>query len=192
MLPLILASTSPYRKILLEKLQLDFDTVKPEFDETPLLHETPSQLVQRLAEGKAQSVAKQHPNALIIGSDQVAVLDDTILTKPGNYSNALRQLQASSGRIVTFLTGLCLLNSQTQQAQVIVEPFEVHFRTLSMAQIENYLHKENPYNCAGSFKSEGLGIALFEALRGDDPNSLIGLPSIHLIKMLEKEQRYII
>lgn len=184
---LVLASTSPFRKELLSKLSLEFTTANPKVDETPLPGETPEALVVRLAEAKARAVAVQYPEALIIGSDQVAVNEGVILGKPGNHERAMEQLKAAAGKRVTFLTGLCLFNSGSGRSQVVVEPFSVHFRALSDAQIDNYLRKEQPYNCAGSFKSEGLGIALFQRLEGNDPNALIGLPLIRLIAMLEAE-----
>lgn len=184
---LVLASTSPFRKAILEKLGLPFDAASPEVDETPLADETPEQLVRRLSEAKAKAVAEQFPEALIIGSDQVAVINDTILGKPGSHEKAVEQLRTAAGKTVIFLTGLCLYNSTTGHSQVEVVPFRVHFRQLTDSQIENYLHREQPYNCAGSFKSEGLGITLFERLEGDDPNTLIGLPLIRLIHMLEQE-----
>jgi len=184
---LVLASTSPFRRTLLERLGLPFETAAPEADESPLENETPSALVARLAEAKARAIAPQFSDALIIGSDQVAVLDGQILGKPGNHQTAVQQLQAASSRQVDFLTGLCLLNTQTQNCHVKVVPFSVVFRSLSDSQIEQYLLKEKPYNCAGSFKSEGLGISLFEKMLGDDPNALIGLPLIELITMLSDE-----
>jgi len=184
---LVLASTSPFRKALLEKLHLEFVTDSPEIDESRREGETPEQLVARLASEKARAVAERHPNSLIIGSDQVAVNGEEILGKPGNHEKAMQQLRNASGKRITFYTGLCLYNSETGSEQTIVEPFHVHFRQLSDEQIDNYLKAEQPYNCAGSFKSEALGIALFEKLEGDDPNSLIGLPLIRLIEMLEKE-----
>jgi MAF protein len=184
---LVLASTSPFRKQALEKLAIPFDTDSPDIDETPNAGETPQGLVSRLAEAKAWAVAPRQPDALIIGSDQVAVLDNAILGKPINYANAKQQLLKASGRCVTFYTGLCLLNSRTRHAQVVCEPFHVYFRNLSEAQINRYLDKDQPFNCAGSFKSESLGITLFEKLQGDDPNTLIGLPLIALVGMLENE-----
>lgn len=187
MQPLVLASTSPYRKELLQRLGLEFTTAAPNVDEAHQPGEIPEHLVRRLAEEKARAVAKQFPDALIIGSDQVAVIDTKILTKPGTHENAVDQLQRCSGRSVTFLTGLCLLNTRSGKAQIEVVPFRVHFRPLNSGQIENYLRREQPYNCAGSFKSEGLGIALFERLEGDDPAALIGLPLIRLTRMLETE-----
>jgi len=184
---LILASTSPYRKALLERLGMTFETIAPKVDEQPLPGESPSQLVQRLAEAKARAVGDLHGDALIIGSDQVAVLDDAVLGKPGNHENAARQLQRAAGKRVTFHTGLCLLNAATQHSRCDVVLFSVVFRQLSAAQIEHYLQTEQPYDCAGSFKSEGLGVALFDRLEGDDPTALIGLPLIRLVRMLEKE-----
>lgn len=184
---LVLASTSPFRREILAKLQLPFDAAAPEVDESPLPGETPAQLVERLAIAKAQAVATQHESALVIGSDQVAVIDDTILGKPGSRERAVAQLKQASGHSVRFLTGLCLYNSDSGNYQSEVVPFDVVFRQLSESQIENYLEREQPYNCAGSFKSEGLGIALFERLVGDDPNTLIGLPLIRLVRMLENE-----
>lgn len=184
---LVLASTSPFRKALLEKLGVPFDVDAPDVDESPLDNETPAQLVERLACAKAVKVAARYPDALVIGSDQVAVIEGQILGKPGDHAKALRQLQQASGKTVTFLTGLCLHNAATGQSQSEVVPFKVVFRNLDAQQIENYLQAEQPYNCAGSFKSEGLGIALFERLEGEDPNTLIGLPLIRLIRMLEKE-----
>lgn len=184
---LVLASTSPFRKELLAKLHLDFVTDNPQVDETPQPGEAPAQLVARLAEAKARAVAQRHAGALIIGSDQVAVNGETIVGKPGEHARAIEQLRQASGKRITFLTGLALYNSVTDHCQVVVEPFSVVFRQLNDAQIENYLRRERPYNCAGSFKSEGLGIALFQRLEGDDPNALIGLPLIRLIEMLERE-----
>ncbi len=189
---LVLASTSPFRKALLEKLHLEFVTDSPDIDESRHEGETPKQLVARLASEKARAVAARHPNSLIIGSDQVAVNGEAILGKPGNHENAMQQLRNASGKRITFYTGLCLYNSETGNEQTIVEPFHVHFRQLTDEQIDNYLKAEQPYNCAGSFKSEALGIALFKKLEGDDPNSLIGLPLIRLIQMLEKESFSII
>ena len=189
---LILASSSPFRKELLTKLGLDFSTHAPDIDESRKDNETPEQLVYRLSEEKAAEVAKIQ-SGLIIASDQVATLgsgtqiDDKILTKPHTHENAIKQLQQSSGNTVTFVTSLTLLNTDTGDIQTVVETFKVVFRTLSAEQIDNYLKKERPYNCAGSFKSEALGISLFERLEGNDPNTLIGLPLIQLIKMLEHE-----
>lgn len=184
---LILGSTSPYRRQLLEKLGLPFLCIAPGADETRLMDETPEAMVARLSHAKATAIGVNHPNALIIGSDQTAVCQGQILGKPGNHENARAQLQAMSGQQVTFHTGLCLFNSASGAFQLEVVPFQVQFRTLSDHEIENYLLREQPYQCAGSFKSEGLGIALFERLVGDDPNSLIGLPLIRLCHMLRQE-----
>ncbi|WP_438969870.1 Maf family protein [Methylophaga sp.] len=185
---LILGSSSPFRAELLSKLNMSFIQASPEIDETPQAGEKPAMLVKRLAEQKAIEIAKTHPDALIIGSDQVAVIDEAILGKPGNHQNAVKQLKQASGREVKFLTGLALYNAQTQNMQSLVEPFSVHFRQLTDEQIAFYLKKEQPYQCAGSFKSEGFGISLFSKLMGDDPNSLIGLPLIRLIELLRHEK----
>ncbi|MCG6885778.1 MAG: Maf-like protein [Proteobacteria bacterium] len=184
---LVLASTSPFRKAILEKLGVPFEIQSPSVDETPLSDETPAQLVERLAIAKASAIAGQRDRGLVIGSDQVAVIDDHILGKPGNHEKAVQQLQQAAGKRVVFQTGLALVNAATGHVQSEVVPFTVVFRPLGAQQIENYLQREQPYNCAGSFKSEGLGIALFEKLEGDDPNTLMGLPLIRLIRMLEKE-----
>ena len=184
---LILASTSPYRKQLLERLGLPFECAAPDVDESPHTGETPDHLVRRLSEAKARAVAARHPDALIVGSDQMAVCGDEVLGKPGTHERAAAQLARLSGRRVTFLTGLCLYNSSNDRLQLEVVPFHVVFRPLSGSMIEHYLRREQPYNCAGSFKSEGLGSALFERLEGDDPTALIGLPLIRLTRMLENE-----
>lgn len=182
---LVLASSSPFRKALLEKLQLPFETDSPEVDETPVENESIEAMVCRLAELKARALAAKYPDALIIGSDQSAALHGNALNKPGSYEVAFEQLRAASGQSVTFYTGLCLLNSKSGQAETLCEPFIVKFRDLSDSEIENYLKQEEPYNCAGSFKSEALGISLFESLNGKDPNTLIGLPLIELCRMLK-------
>lgn len=184
---LILGSSSPFRAELLAKLRLPFAIASPDIDETAMENEQPEILVKRLSEQKAKAISSQFADALIIGSDQVAVLDGKILGKPGNHTNAVKQLLAVSGKTVRFVTGLALLNSKTGAMQSIVEPFEVSFKELSLAQIEFYLQQEQPYQCAGSFKSEGFGISLFSKLNGDDPNSLIGLPLIRLTDMLKAE-----
>ncbi|MFL4556074.1 Maf family protein [Yersinia kristensenii] len=181
---LVLASTSSYRRALLEKLQLPFITAAPETDETPLPSETASALVQRLARAKAQALAAHYPQHLIIGSDQVCVINGAIIGKPHNHANAVKQLHQASGQCVTFYTGLALLNTATNSHRCLCETFDVYFRTLNSAEIEGYLAREQPWNCAGSFKSEGLGITLFEKLSGRDPNTLIGLPLIALTQML--------
>lgn len=184
---LVLASTSAFRKQLLEKLHLDFSTANPQVNEDELPGETAIQLVKRLAIAKAQAVTTDFPNALIIGSDQVCLNNGKILGKPGNFEKAFQQLKAASGQHVTFYTGLALVNSKTGNIQSLVETFDVYFRELSDQMIINYLNKEQPYNCAGSFKSEGLGISLFSRFDGKDPNSLIGLPLISLIEFLDNE-----
>ncbi len=184
---LILASSSPFRAELLAKLGLPFDAMSPDINEQVLPNENATQLVQRLSEQKAQAIAKHYSDALIIGSDQVAVLDGGILGKPRTHDNAVKQLQSASGKTVLFLTGLALFNSKTNEMQSLVEPFEVCFKPLTDKQIEFYLQQEQPYQCAGSFKSEGLGISLFSKLKGDDPNSLIGLPLIRLIEQLHHQ-----
>ncbi|MGI3448118.1 Maf family protein [Citrobacter arsenatis] len=185
---LILASTSPWRRALLEKLAIPFECAAPEVDETPLPGEAPRHLVLRLAQKKAQSLAHRYPSHLIIGSDQICVLDGEITGKPLTEENARQQLLKARGNIVTFYTGLALYNSATGHLQTEVEPLDVHFRHLSETEIEDYVRKERPLHCAGSFKSEGLGIALFERLEGRDPNTLIGLPLIALCQMLRREE----
>lgn len=187
MTPIILASSSPYRRQVLAKLGLDFNWETPDIDETPLAGETAASLVKRLAKEKALALAERYPESLIIGSDQVATLDQEILGKPHSHSRAKAQLLAANGRTLTFMTGLCLHNAKTKHNHISCETYSVSFRSLSKAQIDNYLLREKPYDCAGSFKSEGLGISLFDRLEGDDPNTLIGLPLIALIKMLDKE-----
>lgn len=189
---LVLASTSPFRKNLLARLGIPFETYAPHVDETPLLPESPAALVIRLAELKARAAQSTYPNALIIGSDQVAVNDGIILGKPQTHEQAIQQLMAVSGKSVDFLTGLCLFNPVTHSAQIDMVRFSVTFRQLTLSQIENYLHREKPYHCAGSFKSEGLGIALLENMRGNDPTALIGLPLIRLVQMLETEGMLVI
>ncbi len=191
-IPLVLASTSPYRKIILAKLGLPFEVVAPYVDEAIHDYESPEQLVARLAEAKAKAVAQRFPAALIIGSDQVAVIDGQVIGKPHTHDKAVAQLKRASGKRVAFLSGLCLYNSKSCCSQTDVVPFYVVMRQLSDQQIQNYLQQEQPYDCAGSFKSEGLGIALFERLEGTDPNTLIGLPLIRLIRMLENEGVYVI
>jgi len=184
---LVLASTSPFRKALLEKLGIAFRSCAPRIDESAQPGEDPRQLVMRLSSEKARAVTKEFPDALIIGSDQVACINGAIIGKPGGREGAISQLKTASGRKVDFYTGLSLLNSATGRQQTICEPFAVHFRSLRQEQIERYLDAEKPYNCAGSFKSEGLGISLFRRLQGDDPNALIGLPLIRLVEMLNVE-----
>jgi MAF protein len=187
-MPLLLASSSPYRRELLARLQLPFSWQSPSIDETHRPDETATELVKRLAEEKARVLAASHPNHLIIGSDQVAALDDgQILGKPHDLERAQAQLRAASGSSVTFLTGLALLDSASGRCQVDCVPFTVHFRQLDEAQILRYLQREQPFDCAGSFKSEGLGISLFRSTEGEDATSLIGLPLIRLVDMLLNE-----
>lgn len=183
---LVLASTSPYRRALLEKIIPEFRCAAPEVDETPQQGESAQQLVERLAIAKAQALAAVYPDHVLIGSDQVAVLDGVIIGKPHSSQNACMQLRAASGKSVTFFTGLALYDSATKRLQHCVEPYTVVFRSLTDAEIDAYIKLEQPLNCAGSFKSEGLGISLFQRLQGDDPNSLIGLPLIRLLAMLRE------
>ena len=182
--PLVLASTSPFRQALLSKLGLPFITAAPDCDETPRPDENAQDLVQRLALAKAHALAAEYPTRWIIGSDQVCVLEGKIAGKPHTVDNACAQLAAASGKVITFYTGLALIQPQSGLQQVICEPFTVHFRNLSAMEIRRYVELEQPLNCAGSFKSEGLGICLFEKLEGRDPNTLIGLPLIALNAML--------
>ncbi|WP_100639557.1 Maf family protein [Marinobacter salexigens] len=182
---LLLASSSPYRRALLSRLGLAFTSASPDIDESPIAGERPEELAIRLAESKAKALAPAYPNHWIIGSDQVATLPDgTLLSKPETYSKAFRQLEQSSNSSVNFHTGLTLLDADSGEMQTCCELFIVHFRNLNTREIEAYLHKEEPYDCAGSFKMEGLGITLFRELQGRDPNSLIGLPLIALNNML--------
>lgn len=184
---LLLASSSPARRMLLQRLGLPFDCQSPDIDESPLPGEDVAALVRRLSEAKARALAASHPGHLIIGSDQALSLDGDILGKPGNHERAAQQLGRLAGREVTFHTGLCLLNAATGRCQLTVEPFTVRFRPLSAAAIERYLQQDQPYGCAGSFKAEGLGIALFQAFEGRDPNSLVGLPLMALVDFLLAE-----
>lgn len=184
---LVLASTSIYRRELLARLLVRFDVADPQADESVLPEEPPSATAERLAVAKAMAVASRFPDALIIGSDQVAFVANQRFGKPLVREGAIEQLRLMSGRTVTFHTGLCLLNSATGRSQVCGVPTEVAFRQLSDKEIERYLDKEQPYHCAGSAKSEGLGIALLSSIRGDDPNALIGLPLIALCRMLRAE-----
>lgn len=184
---IVLVSTSPYRKSLLAKLGLPFQCANPDIDETPRPQESAVALVERLAREKAQALATRYPAHLIIGCDQVCVLNGVITGKPLIAENAAQQLRQASGNRVTFYTGLALLNSASGALQSQVEPFDVHFRALSEEDIAAYLAREQPWHCAGSFKSEGLGIALFDKLSGHDPNTLVGLPLIGLCEMLRHE-----
>lgn len=185
--PIILASTSPYRRELLARLGLPFAVANPQTDETPLPDESPESLALRLSETKARAVASEYPDALIIGSDQVATVDGKIYGKPGNHERAVEQLRTLSGKTVNFFTGLCLYNARTGLAEVRGVPTLVGFRHLSDSEIENYLRREPAYNCAGSAKSEGLGIALLSSMQGDDPNALVGLPLIALCDLLRNQ-----
>lgn len=186
-LPLLLASSSTARQTLLSRLGLAFACRSPDIDESALPGEDAIHLTRRLSEAKARALANRHPDTLIIGSDQALTLDGEILGKPGTHERAHAQLARLSGRTVTFHTGLCLLNTHNGHCQTIVEPFEVSFRQLATDQIERYLQADQPYGCAGSFKSEALGIALFERFHGRDPNSLIGLPLMALVDLLLTE-----
>ena len=184
---LILASSSTFRRELLQKLQLPFSSISPNVDETQLDNEKPHETALRLAQLKARKIGEEYPHALVIGCDQVATLDGEQLGKPLNHNNATKQLQTMRGREVTFHSALCLFNAATGHMQAEVVPYLVRFRQLTDAQIENYLVKEQPYHCAGSAKSEGLGVALIERMLGEDPNALVGLPLIKLITMLNNE-----
>ncbi len=184
---LILASSSPFRKALLDRLGLDFIQVSPDIDETALPHESPTDLVKRLGILKAKEVAKTYLDALIIASDQVALCQDKVLGKPGSYDKAVAQLTSLSGQTACFYTSLVLLNAKTQRVQSELATTEVTFRNLTSAQIEHYLKIDKPYGCAGSFKSEALGVALFTKMKSDDPDALIGLPLIKLVGLLANE-----
>jgi MAF protein len=183
---LVLASTSPFRRALLERLGIGFETFAPDVDETRHDMESPEVLVRRLSEAKARAAGNAWPDALIIGSDQVAVCGEDVLGKPGNHASAREQLARLSGQRVSFYTGLCLYDARSGEVRVDLVPNAVIFRALSAAQIDRYLHHDQPYNCAGSFKSEGLGISLFESMHGEDPNALIGLPLIRLVTWLNQ------
>jgi len=184
---LVLASTSRYRRELLSRLNIPFEVTAPAVDEAPLAGEAPQALALRLACLKAQAVRHAWPDALIVGSDQVAVVDETILGKPGNFDRAAAQLKLMRGRPVYFHTALCVLNARTSREQTALVPVTVHMRDYTDAQIERYLRAEKPYDCAGSARIEGLGIGLVAKLEGDDPNALIGLPLIALCDMLRNE-----
>jgi len=184
---LVLASTSRYRRELLARLNIPFEIAAPDIDEAMLHNETPHALALRLASAKAHAVQRAWPDALIIGSDQVAVVGDVILNKPGDFENASAQLKLMRGKTVHFFTALCLLNSSAAREQTKLVPATVHMRNFSDIQIERYLHAEEPYDCAGSARIEGLGITLVAKLDGDDPNALIGLPLIALCEMLRNE-----
>ncbi len=181
---LVLASSSPFRKELLQRLNLPFVCANPEIDETALIDESPLALVQRLAKAKAAALANRFPHHLIIGSDQVAVFNQQVLGKPYTEENAFKQLQSFSGSKVMFFTGLSVYDSEANIHTTTVASYTVYFRQLSDAEIRAYIKEEQPLQCAGSFKSEGLGICLFERMEGDDPTSLIGLPLIQLCNIL--------
>ena len=185
--PLVLASTSTYRSELLSTLQIPFRVAAPNVDETPLPGEDAKQTATRLSQLKAQAVVKVYPDALIIGSDQVALLGGRQMGKPLTHDNAARQLRAMRGKTVSFYTALTLLNATDGAMQTDLVETRVSFRQFSDEEIERYLNKEQPYHCAGSAKSEGLGIALISQIKGDDPNALIGLPLIKLVSMLKKQ-----
>ena len=184
---LVLASTSAYRRELLQRFGLPFEVARPDVDESPLPDETPQATAERLAVEKARAVAGQFDDALIIGSDQVAHMGDTRFGKPGTVERAIAQLQSMSGRTVVFHTALAVLNTRSGRVQLDAVPTEVRFRRLTDDEIVRYVNKERPLDCAGSAKSEGLGITLLDALAGDDPNALIGLPLIALARMLRNE-----
>ena len=181
---LVLASTSSYRRDLLSRLGIPFMTADPQVDESSLQAETPENLALRLSEAKARAVAPHYPGALIIGSDQVAALEGKIFGKPGTHDRAVQQLRAMRGKTVIFFTGLCLFDTEADRAYLRGVPTWVTFRNLNDIEIERYLQKEQPYNCAGSAKSEGLGIVIIHKMQGEDPNALIGLPLIALCDLL--------
>jgi septum formation protein len=182
---LILASSSPFRKQLLDRLRLDYECRSPDVDESIRTGERASQYVCRLAEAKARIIAQQYPQAVVIGSDQCALLEDRVLGKPGNHDNALRQLREAQGKSVVFHTAVCVMHMDSGFVAVEDVPFTVEFRELSDRQLDHYLRVEQPYQCAGSFKAEGYGSCLFSKMHGDDPSALIGLPLLRLTQMLE-------
>ncbi|MEP1385858.1 MAG: Maf family protein [Paraglaciecola sp.] len=185
---IVLASSSLYRQSILQKLNIPFCSLAPDIDESAHLNETIEEQVKRLAEQKAQSVSIKLKNqqAYVIGSDQLASLNGVVLGKPGDYIRAKQQLMNASGQTVKFYTGLCLYCANKNLIETIVDVYEVTFKRLTESQIDTYLTIEKPFDCAGSFKSEGLGIALFSSLKGTDPNSLVGLPLIRLIELFDK------
>ena len=185
--PLLLASSSPARQALLARLKLPFSTLNPALDESPLPGELPLATSLRLSEAKARAGAIDYPDALIIGSDQLAILGDAVFGKPGTHENAILQLKRLSGQTVNFVTGLCLFNARTEKVQLTSVETRVTFCHLSEMEIENYLQKEQPYHCAGSAKCEGLGIAIIKKIESDDPTALIGLPLITLCTFLREE-----
>ncbi len=183
---IVLASTSPYRRALLQRLGLTFVCDPPGVDESPQPQEAHAVLAQRLARTKAQAVAARHPHALVIGSDQVAALGTDILGKPGTHEHAVAQLTAASAHVVNFYTGLCVLDTGTGRSHEYLDTTRVHFRRLNTGEIERYLKTEQPYNCTGSFQAEGLGISLFKAVESEDPTALVGLPLISLCRCLRE------
>ncbi len=187
MIKIVLASSSPYRRELLSRFNLHFDVVNPDIDESPRLNETAKEISVRLAREKALHVAPHYGNSLIIGSDTTAECEGRIIEKPMIHSQAVSQLKFLSGNLVKFYTSLCVLNTETQALQECVVDFEVKYKVLTEKRIESYLFKEQPYNCVGSVKSEGLGIILLEYIKGEDPTALIGLPLMKLSEMLQKE-----
>ncbi|MFD1259985.1 Maf family protein [Entomomonas asaccharolytica] len=191
MLPIVLASSSSYRQQLLQRLKIDFNAISPDIDESPLPNESPAKLTERLAISKAKALATRCPKHLIIGSDEVACLEGEIMGKPHHFEQAFKQLKMASGKTVIFYTGLALYNSATGSLQVDTIPFYVHFRELSDSAITKYLEIEKPFDCAGSIKAEGLGICFFKGMEGSDITSLMGLPLIRLVDMLQKEQLFI-
>ncbi|MEW6038072.1 MAG: nucleoside triphosphate pyrophosphatase [Pseudomonadota bacterium] len=184
--PLLLASGSSYRRELLGKLGLAFTAASPDIDESALPGEAPEEIALRLSRQKARALAPAYPGHLIIGSDQVAVLGNSRLGKPGSHENAVAQLLRASGSTVTFLTGLCVYDAGSGISHTGLDRCRVHFRRLNRERIERYVAADKPYDCAGAFKSEGLGIALIERIEGEDPNALIGLPLILLTDLLER------
>lgn len=187
----VLGSTSPYRRSLLERLRIPFETASPQVSEERLPGETPQALVERLARAKASEVAARYPDALVIGSDQSAGLGDRILGKPGSHERAAEQLASLSGKSVVFHTGMCLIDTATGREWLGVVPYTVHMRELDADEIERYLRLDRPYDCSGSFKSEGLGISLFRGMEGDDPTALVGLPLIRLCAWLREAGIYL-
>ena len=185
---LVLASSSPFRKELLNKLFSDFDCSSPNIDESAKENESPLNLSKRLAFEKANALASKYPNHLIIGSDQVAMLGNKQLTKPGSHENCVKQLTLSSGKSITFYTSLCVLDSKSNHSATDLDICKVYMKNLSLEQIEDYVSRDKPYGCAAAFKSEGLGIALFEKIEANDPNALVGLPLIRLINLLDEMQ----
>lgn len=185
--PLVLASTSVTRRELLSRLGIHFDILSPDVDETPAPGEDGIALARRLAVAKARRVAELRPDSLVIGSDQVGILGNTLVGKPGSHEAAIRQLQAASGRIMTFVSAVCLLDAASGRYQLESVTTSLRFRQLDREQIENYLRRDTPYQCAGAFKSESLGVALVDAMESEDPTAILGMPLIRLTAMLENE-----